>query len=214
MTRRSDSEPAARKARRSSDKTEDVHTGADEAATHGAGKAAKQNEQPAKRAEPSARRADMRARAGSGASTRRVGGVTARATTAGRLTARTRAGVPITITISPLAESGYTAEGPVARVVDALGNNVVADILGVSRSQPSRWRSGRERPSPDNRKRISDLDHVLDRLLLELYPDQAGVWLTGPNPHLGGARPVDVLELRGAAAVLPAIDALAAGAFA
>jgi uncharacterized protein (DUF2384 family) len=99
-------------------------------------------------------------------------------------------------------------------VVDALGNNVVADILGVARSQPSRWRSGQERLSPENRKRISDLDHVLDRLLLELYPDQAGLWLTGPNPHLAGARPLDVLELRGAAAVLPAIDALAAGAFA
>lgn len=119
-----------------------------------------------------------------------------------------------TITVSSAATTGYSADGPVERVVAALGNNVVADLLGVSRSQPSRWRSGKERLSPESRKRISDLDHVLDRLLLELYPDQAGMWLTGPNPHLGGARPVDVLELRGAAAVLPAIDALAAGAFA
>lgn len=84
----------------------------------------------------------------------------------------------------------------------------------MARSQPSRWRSGQERLSPESRKRISDLDHVLDRLLLELHPEQAGVWLTGSNAHLGGARPVDVLELGGAAAVLPAIDALAAGAFA
>lgn len=121
---------------------------------------------------------------------------------------------PGTITLSPNAGAGYSAEGPVTRVVDALGNNVVAEILGVARSQPSRWRSGKERPSPESRKRISDLDHVLDRLLLELHPDQVGLWLTGPNPHLGGARPIDVLELRGAAAVLPAIDALAAGAFA
>lgn len=127
---------------------------------------------------------------------------------------RSRAAAPVAITVSSAAEAGYTAEGPVARVIDALGNNVVADLLGVARSQPSRWRSRRERPSPESRKRLSDLDHVLDRLLLELHPDQAGLWLTGPNPHLGGARPVDVLELRGAAAVLPAIDALAVGAFA
>lgn len=60
----------------------------------------------------------------------------------------------------------------------------------------------------------SDLDHVLDRLLLELHPDEAALWLTGPNPHLNGSRPIDVLELRGPAAVLTAIDALVAGAFA
>lgn len=128
--------------------------------------------------------------------------------------ARTRASAPATITVSSSAEAGYAADGLVARVIEALGNNVAADLLGVARSQPSRWRSGQERLSPESRRRISDLDHVLDRLLLELHPDQAGLWLTGPNPHLGGARPVDVLELRGAAAVLPAIDALATGAFA
>lgn len=108
----------------------------------------------------------------------------------------------------------FTAEIAVGRVVGALGNNVVANILGVSPSQPSRWRSGKERITLESRKRISDLDHVLDRLLLELYPDQAGTWLTSPNPHLGGARPLDVLELRGAAPVLGAIDALTVGAFA
>lgn len=128
--------------------------------------------------------------------------------------ARRRATALASIRVSSAAEAGYAAAGPVSRVIEALGNNVVADLLGVSRSQPSRWRSGQERLSPENRKRISDLDHVLDRLLLELYPDQAGLWLTGPNPHLGGARPIDVLQLRGAAAILPAIDALTVGAFA
>lgn len=216
MAGRNDAQRAAREARKRSGtpgrgKMRDAGapTGAVDAET-----AAEQAEQRAKRAETSARRAEMPVEAASGKSpgraSRRVGRGAARKPTAGR----TRSGLPMTITISPLAESGYTAEGSVSRVVDALGNNVVADLLGVSRSQPSRWRSGQERLSPDSRKRISDLDHVLDRLLLELYPDQAGMWLTGPNPHLGGARPVDVLELRGAAAVLPAIDALAAGAFA
>lgn len=122
--------------------------------------------------------------------------------------------MPISIAVSSEAEASYAAEGAITRVIGALGNNVVADLLRVTRSQPSRWRSGKERPSPESRKRISDLDHILDRLLLELHPEQVGAWLTGSNPHLGGARPIDVLQLRGAAAVLPAIDALAAGAFA
>lgn len=131
-----------------------------------------------------------------------------------RPTRRRSRAVPSAITLSPAAQERYTADDAVARLIDALGNNTVADIVGVARSQPSRWRSGQERLSPESRRRVSDLDHVLDRLLLELHSEQAGIWLTGQNPHLGGARPIDVLELRGAAAVLPAIDALAAGAFA
>lgn len=127
---------------------------------------------------------------------------------------RTRAAGPAVLKVSPTAAAHYSTEGPVARVVEALGNNVVAELLGVTRSQPSRWRSGKERLSPENRRRVSDLDHVLDRLLAELHPDQAGLWLCGSNAHLGGSRPIDVLTLRGAAPVLAAIDALGQGAFA
>lgn len=101
----------------------------------------------------------------------------------------------------------------VERVVAALGSNTVADLLGVSRSQPSRWRKGAEGISPANRARLADLDYVLNRLLQVLWPQQAGAWLTAPNPHLGG-RPVDVLAVRGAAPVIVAIDALGQGAYA
>jgi uncharacterized protein (DUF2384 family) len=107
----------------------------------------------------------------------------------------------------------FAAPGEVQRVVSALGSNTVADLLGVSRSQPSRWRNGQERISPTNRARLADLDHVLNRLLQVLWPEDAGAWLTAPNPHLGG-RPVDVLALRGGAPVVEAIDALAQGAYA
>lgn len=108
----------------------------------------------------------------------------------------------------------FRVDDQVERVIAVLGNNTVAQLLGVSTSQPSRWRSGKEQVSPANRAKLADLDYVLNRLLLELYPDQVAMWLTGANAHLGGARPVDVLQLRGAAAILPAIDALAVGAFA
>jgi uncharacterized protein (DUF2384 family) len=107
----------------------------------------------------------------------------------------------------------YEDRGLVERVVSVLGSNAVARLLGVSRSQPSRWRSGQEQMSPLNRARLSDLDHVLNRLLQVLWPEEAGAWLTAPNPHLGG-RPVDVLALRGSGPVIEAIDALAQGAYA
>ena len=44
--------------------------------------------------------------------------------------------------------------------------------------------------------------------LLEIYPHElAELWLESHNAHLG-ARPIDVLQLRGAAPVIEAIDAL------
>lgn len=98
-------------------------------------------------------------------------------------------------------------------LVNGLGNNRVADLLDVSRSQPSRWRREEEGIDPENQRRLLDLDYVMSRLL-QLYPEeQARIWLSSQNSHLGG-RPVDVLRLRGAAPVVGAIDAEAEGAYA
>ncbi len=117
------------------------------------------------------------------------------------------------VTVKPDATALFDVPLEVERVVSALGSNTVADLLSVSRSQPSRWRAGKERISPINRARLADLDHVLNRLLQVLWPEEASAWLTARNPILGG-RPVDVLAVRGAAPVIEAIDALAQGAYA
>lgn len=97
-------------------------------------------------------------------------------------------------------------------LVDLFGSNGVAEMLAVSRSQPSRWRSGQERISPQNQRRIVDLDYVVTRFG-QLYSSPAllRTWLTSQNPHLG-ARPLDVLRLEGPRPLLLAIDALAQGA--
>lgn len=115
--------------------------------------------------------------------------------------------------VKPGAPDLFEVPVEVERVVAALGSNTVADVLGVSRSQPSRWRSGAERISPGNRARLTDLDHMLNRVLQVLWPEEASAWLTADNPHLGG-RPIDVLALEGVGPVLEAIDALAQGAYA
>jgi len=117
------------------------------------------------------------------------------------------------VTVRQGANILFEDSGHVNRVVSALGSNNVAGLLGVSRSQPSRWRTGEEQMSAVNRARIADLDHVLNRLLQILWPEEASDWLTARNPHLGG-RPIDVLALRGAGPVIEAIDALGQGAYA
>ncbi len=125
-----------------------------------------------------------------------------------------RVSAPLNVVVSSKAEELYSSILLVDRLATVLGSNALAGLIGVSVSQPSRWRSGKEKISTENRRRLIDLDYILDRLLLELYPDQVGDWLLGSNAHLGGARPIDVLKLRGPAVVLPAIDALVVGAFA
>lgn len=119
----------------------------------------------------------------------------------------------VTVRVKPDANRVFKAPAEVERVVAVLGSNTVADLLQVSHSQPSRWRAGEERLSPANRARLVDLDHVLNRLLQVLWPEEASAWLTAQNPHLGG-RPVDVLAICGGGPVIDAIDALAQGAYA
>lgn len=63
-------------------------------------------------------------------------------------------------------------------------------------------------------RRIVDLHDILNRIIRIYHPDAASMWLAGSEPLLGGARPIDVLVLEGAAPVIRAIDAIAQGAFA
>jgi len=91
------------------------------------------------------------------------------------------------------------------------GSGALADMLGVSRSQTSRWASGEERPGPQSAPLLIDLEHVLARARLVWAEPAASTWMTSANTYLGGARPVDVLRLQGPGPVLEALDATAWG---
>jgi hypothetical protein len=93
-------------------------------------------------------------------------------------------------------------------LVSALGGGrKLASILGVSPSQPSRWASGEERPSVRVAPALIDLEHVLARARLVWAEPAASTWMISANAHLSGARPADVLILRGPGPVLEALDA-------
>lgn len=99
-------------------------------------------------------------------------------------------------------------------LVSVLGNNRVAELLQVSRSQPSRWRTGKEGLAAESRRAVIDLDYIITRLHEVYVPEVAKVWLTSPNAFLGGGTPVETLRQRGVLDVIAAIDAEAAGAYA
>lgn len=98
-------------------------------------------------------------------------------------------------------------------LVSALGNNRVAELLGVNRSQPSRWRSGKEGLTAENQRAVLDLDYVIVRLHQVWVPEVAKVWLTSSNAFLGDSTPFEMLRQGGVPDVIAAIDAEAAGAY-
>ena len=97
--------------------------------------------------------------------------------------------------------------------VETLGNNKVAKILGVSASQPSRWRSGKESPGPAQQRRIIELDRVLARLFEDMVAVVAADWLESHNAMLR-TRPFDALVLGRFDEVVAAIEVEEQGGFA
>ena len=95
------------------------------------------------------------------------------------------------------------------------GTRRTAALLEVAPSQPSRWVAGLSVPGPAQARMLVDLEHVLTHALLVWADDAvARDWLTSPNAHLDGARPVDWLRRHGTAEVVEALRAEAAGSFA
>lgn len=100
-------------------------------------------------------------------------------------------------------------------LVDTVGGvRRLADMLGVSPSQPSRWAKGEERPNMRAAPLLIDFEHVLARVRLVWAEPAATTWMTSANSHLADARPVDVLVLSGPGPVLEALDAETWGGFA
>ncbi len=85
-----------------------------------------------------------------------------------------------------------------ARKVEALRADFrsaaqLADLLGVSRSQITRWLRGAG-IDPLNAERIDVLELVWSNVLRLYDRDAALAWLFGINPHLGDRRPIDLVR--------------------
>ncbi len=113
-----------------------------------------------------------------------------------------------------LRPEGFHAEteAKVSRLVAVYGVNGLASLLGVSASQPTRWRQGKERPSDATTRRLLALEYLTSRLAEVFTARQAQVWLASPNPYLGGSTPAEVFTRFGGASLEPAISAVEIGA--
>ncbi len=114
----------------------------------------------------------------------------------------------------PAADALSDVRPLLVRIVDALGTNAAARVLGVDRALVSRWGRGAETIGVEMGRRIVDLNDIFTRILRVYSREAAALWLVGSEPLLGGARPIDVLVMEGAAPVIRAIDGIMQGAYA
>ena len=106
------------------------------------------------------------------------------------------------------------ARQKLAALVDDMGSQAqVARALEVSPSRVSRWLKDEE-PDRENLIKLEAVEFALSRLQLTYQRPTALKWLYGFNAHLGGARPIDLLNRGRASDVLRAIEADETGAYA
>jgi uncharacterized protein (DUF2384 family) len=89
----------------------------------------------------------------------------------------------------------------------------LADMLGVSRSQVTRWLRGAG-IDPLNAEKVELLELVWSSVLRLYDRDAALAWLFGVNPLLGDRRPIDLVRTGRIEELMRAIRAERADAFA
>jgi transcriptional regulator with XRE-family HTH domain len=114
----------------------------------------------------------------------------------------------------------YSGDMPVALAqkvrtlrVDFRSAAQLADLLGVSRSQVTRWLRG-SGIDPLNAEKVDLLELVWSNVLRIYDRDAALAWLFGVNPLLGDRRPVDLIRLGRTEELMRAIRAERSDTFA
>ena len=106
-----------------------------------------------------------------------------------------------------------TSDKVIALSRDFRSQRHLAELLGVSPAQVTRWRRG-QGIDELNAERVDLLELVMSNLL-RVYPTAAAErWLLGSNPGLGARRPLDMIRRGEARELLDAIAAERAGSFA
>src|SRR5262245_180012 len=89
----------------------------------------------------------------------------------------------------------------------------LAEMLGVNRSQVTRWLRGAG-VDPLNAEKVDLLELVWSNLLRIYERDAALSWLFGVNPMLGDRRPIDLIRLGRTEELMRAIRAERSDTFA
>lgn len=103
----------------------------------------------------------------------------------------------------------------VGHAADVFGSNAkLAEWLGVSPSSPSRWIAGKSTPGRDLARLVIDIDYVAVRAATVWGENAVQSWLLGQNAFLGGASPLDMVQVGRTAEVVAALSGEASEVYA
>jgi hypothetical protein len=100
-----------------------------------------------------------------------------------------------------------------ALTADLRSQRRLADALGVSPAQVTRWTRG-QGIDPVNAERLDLLELAMSFLLRLYEPETVERWLFGVNPHLRNRRPIDLVRAGRTEELLAALRQERAGSFA
>jgi len=87
----------------------------------------------------------------------------------------------------------------------------IGQIVDASGRSVSRWNHGKAEPQKLSRQRILELAYVADELRDVLRPEDANLWIFGPNRLLDGDTPAQRISTGDFRSVVGVIEALADG---
>lgn len=112
-----------------------------------------------------------------------------------------------------------TTQGAVARVLSDIANDGglsgvdIANVVDVSKTTVSRWKSGHMRPQPRHELILSDLRYVVGRLQEFYTSEEIRTWLYARHPQLDGQRAIDLIHDDRTSEVLAVLERLESGAY-
>ncbi|QIK62070.1 helix-turn-helix domain-containing protein [Leucobacter viscericola] len=117
------------------------------------------------------------------------------------------------MSIAVPVQSGF--EDGLRMLLGAAGSGaLLAELVGVTPAQVTRWKQGKQVPSAEAARTVMDFAYIVTRAESTMHTKVVPIWLDSPNQFLRGSTPRECVRIGRVAEVIAAIEAEEEGAYA
>jgi transcriptional regulator with XRE-family HTH domain len=119
------------------------------------------------------------------------------------------------MTLAISAPGGRSLADGLRMLLDAAGSGaLLAELVGVTPAQVTRWRQGKQAPSAQAARSVMDFAYIVARAKASMHEKVVPIWFDSPNQFLRGATPRECVRAGHVAEVIAALEAEDEGAYA